>query len=125
MAESMKCVLVVGSTGFAVLERRRLEREGHRVMTARTYADALAELSYTHADLVVTQYDLPDGMCGLELEDQLAAAGHRIPLVMVTGDKDEAIVMRAYRAGKRDFPLRSTPHLSGLPELVSRTLSYH
>lgn len=124
MTETIKHVLVVGSTGFAVLERRRLEREGHRVETARTCDEAIAALTRACPDLIVTQYDLPEGMSGLELEDFLVGSGHQVPLVMVTGLQDEAIVMAAYRAGKRDFPLRSTPHISGLPDLVSRTLSH-
>jgi DNA-binding NtrC family response regulator len=122
MAETLKRVLVVGSTGFAVLERRRLEREGHHVETARTSDEAFAALTRACPDLIVTQYELPEGMSGLELEDKLAARGHRVPLVMVTGTQDVTVMLAAHRAGKRDFPMRSTPHISGLPELVSRTL---
>lgn len=123
METRMMRVLVVGSTGFALLERKRLERDGHQVLVARTSDVALAALAQLRADLVITQSELPEGISGLDLEDKLSAAGFRVPLVMVTGDKDEALVICAYRAGKRDFPMRSTPHISGLPALVNRVLA--
>lgn len=123
METRLKHILVAGTTGFALLERKRLERDGHHVMAARTCDEALAALAQFRADLVITQSELPEGTSGLDLEDLLVAAGYRIPLVMVTGDQDEALVMSAYRAGKRDFPMRSTPHISGLPELVNRALA--
>ncbi|WOJ91621.1 CheR family methyltransferase (plasmid) [Methylocapsa polymorpha] len=43
------------------------------------------------------------GMSGLELLKRLKAAGHRIPVIMITGDGDVRTAVRAMRAGAADF----------------------
>jgi FixJ family two-component response regulator len=43
------------------------------------------------------------GMSGLQLQSQLAAAGHRIPIIFVTAYPDERIRTLALRAGAAEF----------------------
>ncbi|BBK34087.1 protein-glutamate methylesterase [Allostella humosa] len=43
------------------------------------------------------------GMDGLELLRRLAAAGHRLPAIMVTGNSDVAIAVQAMQSGAIDF----------------------
>jgi FixJ family two-component response regulator len=43
------------------------------------------------------------GMTGLQLQSHLAAAGHRIPIVFITGYPDERIRARALEAGAVAF----------------------
>jgi two-component system, chemotaxis family, CheB/CheR fusion protein len=43
------------------------------------------------------------GMSGLELLQRLRSAGHRLPAIMMTGDSDVPMAVRAMRAGACDF----------------------
>ena len=53
------------------------------------------------ACLVIDAY-LP-GMNGLELLQRLEDAGHRLPAIMITGNSDVSIAVRAMKAGALDF----------------------
>jgi two-component system CheB/CheR fusion protein len=53
------------------------------------------------ACLLIDAY-LP-GMSGLELLQRLTAEGHRIPAVMITGNADVGMAVRAMKAGASDF----------------------
>jgi two-component system CheB/CheR fusion protein len=43
------------------------------------------------------------GMSGLELLERLKAEGNRLPAIMITGDGDVQMAVRAMRAGAADF----------------------
>ena len=43
------------------------------------------------------------GIGGLEMIRRLAALGHRLPVIMMTGEKDISIVLKAMKAGVSEF----------------------
>ena len=47
---------------------------------------------------VITDVRMP-GMSGIELQDRLIAAGHKVPVIMMTAFPDEGIRSRAIKAG--------------------------
>jgi two-component system, cell cycle sensor histidine kinase and response regulator CckA len=117
-------VLVVeDDEGIAELERGRLEDAGYRVAVAGTAEAAFAALSTRPVDLVLLDYRLPGGRDGLDFYARLKAAGLDPPVILVTGFIDEATVIRALRAGVRDFVTKSAEYLDYLPEAVGRVLA--
>lgn len=74
-------------------------------------------------DLVLLDYTLPKGMTGLDFYMNLKAKGQDLPVIMVTAFSDEATIIKALRAGVRDFVTKSTAYLDYLPEAVRRVLS--
>jgi two-component system response regulator FixJ len=86
-----------------------LTLEGYRV-TAFASAEAFLE---THAgDLggcLLLDVRMP-GMDGLELLDNLAARGSRLPVVVMTGHGDIAMAVRAMKAGALDFLEKPIAH---------------
>src|SRR5204863_730221 len=88
---------------------------------AATAGDALREVG-GNVDLVLLDYRLPDGMDGLDFYARVKAAGYDPPVILVTGFSDEATVIRALRAGVRDFVTKSVEYLDYLPEAVGRVL---
>ncbi len=117
-------VLVVeDDPGVAVLERRQLERAGYRVLQAETAEDALARLAEGAIDLVLLDYRLPEGINGLDFLARMRAAGHDLPVILVTGHSDEAAAIRALRAGIRDYITKTPEYLDYLPEAVNRVLA--
>ena len=116
-------VLVVeDDPGVALLERRRLERAGYCVVDAASIEEALKVLEQGDVELIVLDQSLPDGT-GLELYAQLKADGHDLPVIIVTGQSEETTVIKALRAGVRDYVAKSPEYLDYLPEAVERVLA--
>jgi PAS domain S-box-containing protein len=108
--------------GVARLQQRRLERAGYAVVTAGSPDEALAQIRGGRPDLLLLDYRLAGQVDGLEFHAQLRADGHNLPVILVTGFSDDATVIRALRAGVRDFVTKSPAYLDYLPESVGRVL---
>lgn len=76
---------------------RLLVRSGHRVMKARTCAEALAAARSEECDAVISDLGLPDGT-GIELMAQLRAL-YRLPGIALSGYGMEEDMLRARQAG--------------------------
>src|SRR5437868_6457841 len=110
-ADSAPTVLVVeDDAGIAELERQILEAAGHSVLTAATAEEAMRHVRRGGVDLVLLDYRLPGDVDGLDFHARVRAAGHDLPVVLVTGFSDEATVIRALRAGVRDFITKSAEY---------------
>ena len=118
------CVLVVeDDPGTAALEKRKLERAGYAVRTAATAAEALDVVRHVDVALAVLDLRLPGDVSGLDLYAQWKAEGLAIPTILVTGFADQAVAIRALRAGIRDFVPKSSDFLDYLPTAVDRVIS--
>ncbi|OWK42990.1 response regulator [Fimbriiglobus ruber] len=115
-------LVVEDDPGVILLERRRLERAGYTALTAESPAEALDLLRTSPVDLILLDYRLPGEIDGLEFYAQVRAAGYDIPVILVTGYGNEAVVVRALRAGVRDFVTKSVEYLDYLPEAVEHVL---
>jgi two-component system, cell cycle sensor histidine kinase and response regulator CckA len=123
VADALATVLIVeDDPGIAELERDRLEDAGYRVVVAGDADEAADRLRDEPVDLVLLDYRLPGGVDGLEFYARLRAAGFDPPVILVTGFSDEGTVIRALRAGVRDFVTKSVEYLDYLPEAVWRVL---
>jgi FixJ family two-component response regulator len=79
--------------------RRLLEAHGSDV---EAFLSAEAFLAFPHrarAACLVLDVELGGGLSGLELQEQLRAAGCRIPVIVITGRDDVATRVQAQRAG--------------------------
>jgi signal transduction histidine kinase len=108
--------------GVARLQQRGLERAGYAAFTAQTPEEALGRVRQGGVDLLLVDYRLPGSVNGLDFYERLKAAGHDLPVVLVTGFSDDATVIRALRAGVRDFVTKSPAYLDYLPEAAARVL---
>ena len=83
---------------------RRLRRDGHAVVTAPSAAAALEVLARGAVDLALIDILMPD-VNGIELLAQMKADGatRDVPVLMVTGLKEEAAVLRCIAAGAEDY----------------------
>jgi two-component system, chemotaxis family, CheB/CheR fusion protein len=86
-----------------------LEYEGHRVQTYST-CEAFIEAyrPCREACLLIDAY-LP-GMNGLELLRWLGLSGYKLPAIMITGDSDVPMAVRAMKAGACDFIEKPVSH---------------
>ncbi|MDC4227639.1 MAG: response regulator [Candidatus Manganitrophus sp.] len=97
------------------LERRCLERAGYNIFTAATALEAEEKVVQVEIDLVLLDYTLPKGMTGLDFYMNLKASGQDLPVIIVTAFSDEATIIKALRAGVRDF----RDQIDRLPRLSS------
>ena len=120
---SMETILVVeDDRGIATLQQRRLQRAGYKVVCVTNAEDALRRIQEGDIALAVLDQMLSGDTTGLELYKQLKASGCDLPVIMVTGKSDEAVVIEALRLGVRDFITKSPEYLTYLPEAIDATL---
>ena len=117
--QGTRVLVVEDDPGTATLERRRLERAGYRVTLAATAREAMEVVRGGDVSLAVIDLRLPD-TSGLELFEQWKAEGLAIPAILVTGFADQAVAIRALRAGIRDFVPKSGDFVDYLPTAVDR-----
>jgi PAS domain S-box-containing protein len=92
------------------------------VVAATTAEEAVANAGRGGVELVLLDYQLPGGITGLEVFEQLKSSGHTLPVILVTGYGDQTMVIRALRAGVLDFITKSPEYLDYLPDSVERVL---
>jgi DNA-binding NtrC family response regulator len=124
MSTHQESILIVeDDEGIAYLQCRVLERAGYRAKSVATEKAALEFLAQEDVDLVILDYRLPGERTGLHLYAAMKEAGHEVPVIVVTGFSDEMTVIRALRAGVRDFVSKSNDYLTYIPEAVDRVLA--
>jgi CheY-like chemotaxis protein len=75
-------------------------------------------------DLLLLDNHLPD-MDGTAILLDVAARGISIPVVMVTGAGDEALVVRLLRLGACDYVPKEGSYLETLPAVLERAVAEH
>jgi PAS domain S-box-containing protein len=118
-----RVLIVEDDPATAALEKRKLERAGYQVSQVATAEDALAVVRSGDIALAVLDLRLPGNSSGLELYEQWRSEGFSVPAILVTGFPDQAVAIRALRAGVRDFVPKSTDFLEYLPTAVDRVIS--
>jgi RNA polymerase sigma factor (sigma-70 family) len=106
--------------------RNGLERLVRSVgLRGETFASAPEFLQRAAADgpsCLVLDVRMP-GVSGLALQETLAAAGHRIPIIFITGHGDITMSVRAMKAGAVDFlpkPFNDQDLLEAIQEAIAR-----
>ena len=72
-------------------------------------------------DLILTDYNLPDG-CGMDLLDDLRAKCST-PVIMVTGENVGQIAAEAIRRGATDYVVKLGDYLFTIPLVVEKNLT--
>lgn len=105
----MSRVLIVDDdSSFSRMVVRLVARHADiSIDTASRYDEAQRRLQADVFDLVILDLGLPDGH-GLQLLAGLRARGSTVPVVVVTGNGDAALVAQALGAGADDFVFKST-----------------
>lgn len=117
-----KILVVEDEAAIVRLQKLRLEQAGYEVVCAATTAQAMDQIRQGGVELIVLDNCLGGSGDGLAFFLQLKAQGYNLPVIMVTGYSDEATVIKALRAGVRDYLTKSASYLNYLPEAVGRVL---
>ncbi|HXH83994.1 MAG TPA: response regulator transcription factor [Candidatus Tectomicrobia bacterium] len=103
---------------------RLIALAGYPVEAFASAAEFLARERQPGPCCLVLDVRMP-GITGLELQETLAGAGHRMPIVFVTGQGDVAMSVRAMKAGALDFltkPFDAKDLLVAIERAVARDL---
>jgi DNA-binding response OmpR family regulator len=79
-----------------------LKREGYEVWLATGLAAARKKFEGSLPDLCIFDVSLPDGS-GLDLCREVRESSDKIPILMLTGKKDEGTAVRALTLGATDY----------------------
>jgi DNA-binding response OmpR family regulator len=87
-----------------VLLQRRLEQQGHRVMTAQGGRHALDLIAEQSFDVVLLDSMMPE-MSGLEIVDSLRGrfSASELPIIMVTVKDESSHLIDALTRGVNDY----------------------
>ena len=91
---------------------------------ADTGQGCLDQLRETEFDLLLLDQHLPD-MDGLDVLKTLVHAGLQLPVVMVTGEGDEDLVVKALRLGAANYVPKQGDYLETLPDLLRGVMEEH
>jgi DNA-binding response OmpR family regulator len=99
-----KFLIVEDSDEVAGLLRSAVERSWPESSTARvpTVQDAFNHMQRARPDLVLLDLNLPDAR-GLEALERMRERFPVIPVVVVTGQDDDMLALKAIGAGAQDF----------------------
>jgi PAS domain S-box-containing protein len=72
-------------------------------------------------EIILLDYRLPDGT-GLDVLEELHKRGSRIPVVIITGQGDERLAVRALQLGAADYLVKGNDYVFSLPALIHKTI---
>ncbi len=79
-----------------------LQTAGHEVDAACDVATAKAYLEAIHYDVIILDWNLPDGT-GIELLSELRASGKKVPVLMLTGNATIENKETGFHSGADDY----------------------
>ncbi len=131
MYEDVMTVLAIeDNMGDAVLYRQALtlkNKDRYQFHHALTAKEGLALFEQVKPDCVLLDYNLPDGD-GLSVASKIfQEAGKVVPIIMLTGVGDEALVVRALKLGVRDYLVKDIDgeYARLLPLIIGGVISEH
>jgi signal transduction histidine kinase len=83
---------------------------------------ALERLRAASYDLLLLDYRIPD-VLGIEVLKAMREERLRVPVVMVTGQGDEATAVQAFKLGVADYVIKRDGYLAKLPSTVENVLA--
>ena len=91
------------------------------VKDGRECLDLLAQEDFS---IVILDYSLPR-MDGMEVIKRIKENGFDVPVIMVTGQGDEQVAVKALKNGAHDYIVKSQGYLKSLPSIVEKTIEKH
>jgi response regulator RpfG family c-di-GMP phosphodiesterase len=103
--ERSRVLLIEDDAGTRNMISRHLGRGGYAVTAVESAEEGMVEAGESSFDVVVSDVHLP-GLSGIELAGYLLSRDGTLPIVLVTGDPDEALAREALSRGPVSYLLK-------------------
>ncbi len=122
MAESFHVLIVEDDDEQAEMVAEYLRVSGpFTTERTRTVQGIWNRLSSRSIDVVLLDNRLPDGE-GIHALEEINQHQYRVPVLMISGQGDERLAVRAMQLGARDYLVKGTDDLRKLPSLVHKAI---
>jgi sigma-B regulation protein RsbU (phosphoserine phosphatase) len=115
----LQILMLEDDDAFAGLVARKLRTSGSELTIAPKLELALKHLARRRFDVVLTDLNVPDSQ-GIETFRTMFAAAPTLPIVVLTGQDDDALGLRCVQAGAQDYLIKDQLEAP----LLVRALSY-
>ncbi len=120
MITKKKILILEDDSGVARLQEKRLSQVGYEVVCVSDSEVALGTIRNQKIDLLLLDNRLSRGEDGISFFEKLKSLHLEVPTILITGYSDDTSIIRAFRAGVRDYVTKSLAYLDYLPEVVQR-----
>ncbi|MBK7861404.1 MAG: SpoIIE family protein phosphatase [Archangiaceae bacterium] len=120
LSTPLQILMLEDDDDFASLISRKLRSSGSELTIAPKLEVALRHLTTRSFDVVLSDLNLPDSR-GLETFQKVFATAPKLPIVVLTGEDDDALGLRCVQSGAQDYLVKDLG-LDG--PILLRALSY-
>ncbi len=119
----MKIIIVEDEEAHLELMERTIRRDlpDVQIYPFIEIESCLKSIDEIKPDIVITDYLLP-GMDGLDFLEQLQRRHRETPVVVITGQGDENIAVRAMKLGAYDYIVKSGDFFSLAPKIIQKAV---
>ena len=97
----------------------------HQLFWVSDYRSAIEASRRDGYDVCLVDYRLGGGEDGVDLARQLIADGHRMPVILLTGQNDREVDEKAARAGAADFLVKGQVSAATLERTIRYAIQSH
>jgi len=121
--ETLTVVIIEDEEPHFNLMKRAITREFSfaSVVHFQDASTCLERLDHIHPSVIITDYLMP-GMNGIEFLEVLNQQNIDAPVIMITGQGDEIIAVRAIKSGAKDYLVKSGDFFTLLPGVIERVV---
>lgn len=123
--EKLKVLVVEDNPTDAAIIKKKLQRDDafdYEVTHVVSGEDALSNLAKQSYDIILLDHNLPK-KSGLETLREIKLKGVEIPIVMITGQGDEAIAVRLIKEGALDYLPKRENYEDSVPLMIKKTIA--
>jgi PAS domain S-box-containing protein len=121
--ETLKVVIIEDEEAHFNLMKRAIAREfsSASVVHFQDATTCLKRLDQINPTVIITDYLMP-GMNGIEFLEVLNQQNIGAPVIMITGQGDENIAVRAIKSGAKDYLVKSGEFFTLLPSVIDNVV---
>jgi sigma-B regulation protein RsbU (phosphoserine phosphatase) len=105
LSSPLQILMLEDDDSYATLVARMLRNSGSELVVAPKLEIALRHLMGRQFDVVLSDLNVPDSR-GFETFQKMLAAAPKLPVVVLTGQDDDALGLRTVQAGAQDYLIK-------------------
>jgi signal transduction histidine kinase len=123
--ERLRVLLVEDNPTDALIVKKRLQKDAnfeYEIDHVASGEEAILSVEKANYDIILLDYNLPK-KSGLETLQDVKARDTEIPIVMITGQGDEAVAVRLIKEGALDYLPKREGYEDSVPLMIRKTIA--